>query len=142
MLLWNGWADEHITPIGAIAYYEAMQRTMGQSSMDAFMRMYLAPGVAHCGNGEGLASMDMVSAMIAWAEQGTVPDAITTNRVDAAGTVTSSRPMYPYPAVAQYNGSGDPNAMASYSKGSALYTAPVPDWTGVDFYSPYAAAPL
>ena len=24
----------------------------------------------------------------------------------------------------------------------ALYTAPVPDWAGVDFFSPYAAAPL
>jgi hypothetical protein len=142
LLLWHGWADEHITPIGTIAHYEAMQRTMGQTNMDAFVRMYLAPGVAHCGNGEGLASMDMVSAMIAWVEQGTVPDAITTNRVDSTGTVTSSRPMYPYPAVAKYNGTGDPNAVASYSKGTALYTAPVADWTGVDFYSPYAAAPL
>lgn len=142
LLLWHGWADEHITPIGTIAYYEAMQRTMGQSNMDAFMRMYLAPGVAHCGNGEGLPSMDLVSAMIAWVEQGTVPDAITTNRVDSTGKVTASRPMYPYPAIAKYAGSGDPNAAASYTKGAALYTAPVPDWSGVDFYSPYVGAPL
>jgi hypothetical protein len=142
LLLWHGWSDQHISPVNTIAYYEAMQRTMGQTSMDGFMRMYLAPGVGHCSGGEGLPNMDLVSAMVDWVEKGTVPDAIATRRTDGTGAVTSTRPMYPYPALARYNGTGDPNAAASYSKGAALYTAPTPDWTGTDFFDPYAAAPL
>jgi len=142
LLLWHGWADQHISPINTIAYYEAMQGVMGQASMDAFMRMYLAPGVSHCGGGEGLPNMDLVSAMVDWVERGKTPDAITTVRTDAAGAVTSSRPMYPYPQLAKYNGSGDPNVAASYGRGGALYTAPAPDWAGVDMFEPYTGAPL
>lgn len=142
LLLWHGWADQHISPIGTIAYYEAMQKTMGQTKMDAFMRMYIAPGIAHCGGGEGLEKMDLVTAMIDWVEQGKTPNAVMTNRTDTAGTVTATRPMYPYPAVAKYNGTGDANAAASYSSSAALYTAPVPDWAGVDFFNAYLAAPL
>lgn len=142
LILWHGWADQHISPVNTIAYYEAMQRTMGQTHIDAFTRMYLAPGVGHCSGGEGLPNMDLVSAMVNWVEQGTAPAEIMTRRTDTAGTVTSSRPMYPYPAVAKYNGTGDPNAASSYTSGSPLYTAQSPDWAGVDFFDPYAAAPL
>jgi len=142
LILWHGWADQHISPVNTIAYHEAMQRTMGQANMDAFMRMYLAPGVSHCGGGEGLPNMDLVTAVVNWVEQGKAPAEIATSRTDTAGVVTSSRPMYPYPALATYKGSGDPNAAASYGSGAAKYTASAPDWTGVDFFSPYAPAPL
>jgi pimeloyl-ACP methyl ester carboxylesterase len=142
LILWHGWADQHISPVNTIAYHEAMQRTMGQASMDAFMRMYLAPGVGHCGSGEGYPNMDLVSSIVDWVEQGKAPTTIVASRTDANGAVTSSRPMYPYPALAQYNGTGDVNAASSYSAGPARYTATAPDWTGVDFFSPYAPAPL
>jgi feruloyl esterase len=143
LILWHGWADQHISPINTIAYHEAMQRTMGQANMDAFMRMYLVPGVSHCGGGEGHPNLDLLTAMVDWVEAGSAPDAVTTYRTDAtSGTVTSARPVYPYPAVAKYNGTGDVNAAASYSRGAALYTAPAPDWAGVDLFNPYAAAPL
>lgn len=142
LILWHGWADQHISPINTIAYYEALQRTLGQSAMDGFMRMYLAPGVSHCGGGEGLPNMDLVSAITAWVENGTAPGAITTYRTDTAGAVTSSRPMYPYPALAQYKGSGDVNAASSYTQGLARYTAPTPDWAGAEFFSAYVGAPL
>jgi len=143
LILWHGWADQHISPLGTIGYVEALQKNMGgQSSLDAFMRFYLAPGVSHCGGGEGLPNMDLVTAAVEWTEKGTAPDAITTYRTDTAGSVTSVRPMYPYPALAKYNGTGDANAAASYSRGPALYTGAVPDWAGQDFYNPYTGAPL
>ena len=142
LILWHGWADQHISPRGTIGYYEAMQKTMGQANMDAYMRMYLLPGVAHCGSGEGLPTLDLVSAMVDWVENGKAPDAITTNRVDTANKVLASRPVYPYPSVAKYNGTGDVNAAASYTRGAALFTAATPDWTGSDFYNPYTPAPL
>jgi feruloyl esterase len=137
LILWHGWADQHISPRYTIAYHEAMQRQMGANIVDDFARLYLLPGVAHCGSGEGLPNMDLVSAITAWVEQGKAPDAITTYRTDTAGTVTASRPVYPYPEIARYSGSGDINAAASYSRGAALYTQPTPDWSGADWFRPY-----
>ncbi len=142
LILWHGWADQHISPINTIGYYEALQKTMGQSALDGFMRLYLAPGVSHCGGGEGLPNMDLVSAVIDWTEKGTAPDAITTYRTDSAGAVTATRPMYPYPALARYSGSGDINAAASFGRASALHAEAVPDWAGSDFFNPYVGSPL
>jgi len=142
LLLWHGWADQHISPLNTIAYYEAVQKTLGQSEMDAFMRLYLLPGVAHCGSGEGLPNLDLVTALVNWVEAGTAPDGITTSRTDGTGAVASSRPVYPYPALSKYSGSGDVNAAASYGKGPALVNSSSPDWAGADLFNVYGAAPL
>lgn len=142
LILWHGWADQHISPIGTIAYYEAMQKVLGQSTMDGFMRLYLLPGVAHCGSGEGHDKLDLVTAAVNWVEKGTAPDGITTSRTDAGGAVTASRPVYPYPALAKLNSGADATQAGNYAKGPALYTSSVPDWAGTEFFNPYAAAPL
>src|SRR5206468_2116748 len=53
LLLWHGWSDQHITPQGTLEYYDAMQKTLGPKMVDSFARLYLFPGVTHCGGGEG-----------------------------------------------------------------------------------------
>lgn len=138
LILWHGWADQHISPRYTIAYYEAMQNTMGQSNVDQFARMYLVPGVAHCGGGEGLANIDLVSQMTGWVEQSSTPTSVMTYKTDAAGSVTASRPVYPYPAVAQYTGTGDWHSGASYASGAPQYNVRTPTWAGSSFYTPYA----
>ncbi|WP_429469194.1 tannase/feruloyl esterase family alpha/beta hydrolase [Paraburkholderia sp. WSM4175] len=45
--MWHGWADQHISPLFTMQYYEAMQNTMGTSTVDQFARLYLVPGVGH-----------------------------------------------------------------------------------------------
>jgi hypothetical protein len=57
LILWHGGADQHISPLFTINYYEAMQNTMGASSVDAFARLYLMPGAGQCG-GEGFSNID------------------------------------------------------------------------------------
>lgn len=141
LILWHGWADQHISPRYTIAYHEAMQQQMGEAAVNQFERLYLLPGVAHCGGGEGLPNIDLVSAITAWVERGQAPDAVTTYRTDTSGAVTASRPVYPYPEIAKYNGSGDVNAAASFSRGPALYTLPTPDWAGADWFRPYTPTP-
>jgi len=54
--------------------------------------------------------------------------------------VARSRPIYPYPSIAEYKGSGDPNAAASYQRGKPLALISVPAWAGEDFYRPYQGA--
>ncbi|MGA9911208.1 MAG: tannase/feruloyl esterase family alpha/beta hydrolase [Paraburkholderia sp.] len=140
LILWHGWADQHISPLFTINYYEAMQNTMGASNVDAFARLYLVPGVGHCGGGEGFPNIDLVTQITGWVEQGSAPNAVMTYQTNASNAVTASRPVYPYPAVPQYTGTGDWHDGANYTQGAALYNAPTPTWAGISFYSPYTAA--
>ena len=137
LILRHGWADQHISPRYTIAYYEAMQDTMGQSTVDQFARMYLIPGVGHCGGGEGYANIDLVSQITGWVEQSGAPNSVMTYGTDASGNVTASRPVYPYPAVAQYTGTGDWHNGADYTSGAPLYNARTPAWAGSPIYTPY-----
>ncbi|MDR5752461.1 MULTISPECIES: tannase/feruloyl esterase family alpha/beta hydrolase [unclassified Caballeronia] len=138
LILWHGWADQHISPLFTIAYYQAVQNTMGESSANEFTRLYVVPGVAHCGGGEGFPNIDLVSKITGWVEQGTAPAAVTTYQTDASNNVTASRPVYPYPAVAKYTGSGDWHTAANYAQGAPLYTAAAPVWAGSSFYTSYS----
>lgn len=76
LILWHGLADPHISPMNTVAYYEGMQKTMGASAVQALARLYLFPGGAHCGGGEGPFDFDVLSAMMAWVEQGVAPGAL------------------------------------------------------------------
>ena len=52
--MWHGWADQLITPDGTIDYYKRVQQRMGGAKKTSeFLRLFLAPGVAHCGGGAG-----------------------------------------------------------------------------------------
>ncbi|HEU5265711.1 MAG TPA: tannase/feruloyl esterase family alpha/beta hydrolase [Jatrophihabitans sp.] len=46
LLLWHGWGDQHISPQGTLAYYNAVQRTMGKHTVDQFLKLFMFPGVA------------------------------------------------------------------------------------------------
>jgi hypothetical protein len=48
MIMYNGWSDPCITPLGAINYYEAVLDTMGGTrKVNDFLRLYMLPGVGH-----------------------------------------------------------------------------------------------
>jgi pimeloyl-ACP methyl ester carboxylesterase len=138
LILWHGWADQHISPMYTIQYYEAMQNQMGANTIDEFARMYLVPGVGHCGGGEGDANIDLVSKITGWVEQGSAPGSVMTFKTDSTGAQTASRPVYPYPAVAQYTGSGDWHDGANYASAAPRYNVRTPSWPGSIFYVPYA----
>ncbi|APA87585.1 tannase/feruloyl esterase family alpha/beta hydrolase [Paraburkholderia sprentiae WSM5005] len=137
LILWHGWADQHISPLFTIQYYEAMQNAMGASAVDQFARLYLVPGVGHCGGGEGNPNIDLVSKITGWVEEAKVPTSVMTYQTDSSSNVTASRPVYPYPAVAKYTGSGDWHNGANYTQGAPLYTASSRTWAGSSFYAPY-----
>jgi feruloyl esterase len=137
LILWHGWADQHISPMYTIQYYEAMQNQMGQKTVDEFTRMYLVPGVGHCGGGEGDDSIDLISNITGWVEQGTAPGSVMTYKLDSSGSQTASRPVYPYPAVARYTGSGDWHDGANYVSDAARYNVRTPSWPGSILYTPY-----
>jgi feruloyl esterase len=73
----------------------------------------MAPGMGHCGGGEGPNTFDMVDALERWVEQGTAPDRIVASHL-TDGKVDRTRPLCPYPQIAQYTGSGSTDEAASF----------------------------
>jgi len=135
LLLWHGWNDQHISPQSTLAYYDALRQTMGAKAVDRFAKLYLFPGMAHCGGGEGPNTFDVLTPVMAWAESGKTPARLVASKVDA-GAVTRTRPVYPYPTVARYDGSGSINDAANFVPYTPR-TTPSPDyhWVGERLYS-------
>lgn len=84
LIVWHGWADPHISPSNAIAYHEALIRTLGADTVAGFERLYLLPGVHHCEGGEGPSAIDLLTPMMAWVEDGIAPDAIIARQTSAS----------------------------------------------------------
>ncbi len=137
LILYSGWGDALIQPGNAIAYYDGVVRAQPDTA-ERFVRLYLAPGMGHCAAGPGPNAFggtrylnagqpnppvldpdhDVISAVMAWVEQGRAPGAIIATKFkddDAAKGIAMQRPLCPYPAVATYSGKGDTNDAASFS---------------------------
>jgi feruloyl esterase len=80
--------------------------TIGTASQNANgLRLFLAPGMGHCGGGAGPNSFDMVSALERWVEHNQAPALIVASHTDG-GKSGRTRPLCPYPQVAKHNGTG------------------------------------
>jgi len=101
LLLSHGWSDTGITPETTIWYYDRVLDKMGSKQSD-WMRLFMVPGMGHCGGGPGVNTFDSIGTLEQWVEKGVAPDTIL-----GTGTQGMTRPLCPYPQVAEYSGSGD-----------------------------------
>ena len=69
------------------------------------VRLFMVPGMGHCGGGEGPNVFDTLTAMEQWREHGVAPKQIVASQM-TNGSVSRTRPLCPYPQVAKYNGTG------------------------------------
>lgn len=114
MIQYHGWADPQITPGSSVNYYKDVLETMGGANqVQSFYRLFMVPGMAHCGGGEGTSSFDMLSAIEQWVEKGQAPEQIAASRV-REGKVDRTRPLCPYPQSAQYKGTGSTDDAANF----------------------------
>ena len=78
LLVWHGWSDELISPEGTVQYYDrVVERMEGRKATEKFMRLFMAPGVGHCGGGPGPPPSGELDALLRWVEQGKAPDSLT-----------------------------------------------------------------
>ncbi|HLE95632.1 MAG TPA: tannase/feruloyl esterase family alpha/beta hydrolase [Acidimicrobiia bacterium] len=115
VLLWHGWYDQLIMPEGTIDYYERVVHRMGGWHRTAdFARLFMAPGVFHCGGGPGPNQFNAFGALVAWVEGGDAPNRIIASGVNPMDGQAVTRPLCLYPRVARYDGKGDPNQESSF----------------------------
>jgi feruloyl esterase len=114
LLQYHGWADPSVPPRESIDYDRRVAASVGGAGPvhDAY-RLFMVPGMLHCGGGDGPNTFDAIRVLEEWVEQGRAPDRIVAaHRAD--GTVDRTRPLCPYPQVAVYKGSGSTDDAASF----------------------------
>jgi feruloyl esterase len=114
LLMFHGWNDQLISAQNSVNYYESVRSTLGAARTDATLRLFMAPGMAHCSGGPGPNQSDWLSALEGWVEQGVAPSRIIASRI-ANGAVDRTRPLCAYPQVARYTGKGSTDDAANFS---------------------------
>ena len=112
LILYHGWNDTAISPGNTIDYYNSVISKMG-AKQDNWIRMFMIPGMGHCNGGPGPSQVNYMGALERWRESGIAPDQMLANRVTNS-RVDMSRPLCPYPQVAQYKGVGSTNDAANF----------------------------
>jgi len=106
LLLYHGWSDTNVPTLNTIKYYKSVVDNLGGTTEASNnIRLFLAPGMGHCGGGEGPNVFDKVGALEQWVEHSKAPEQLNASH-STNGKVDRTRPLCPYPQVAKYKGSG------------------------------------
>ena len=130
LILYHGWNDAAIPATNTIDYYRSVVTKLGQRDADAFLRLYLAPGMQHCEGGPGPSFFGQFGdapsdnpehnayvALEQWVEKDVGPSQLIATKYaddNPAHAVRMTRLLCPYPQAAKYRGAGDANDAASF----------------------------
>jgi feruloyl esterase len=130
LILYHGWSDAAIPAQNTIEYYRSVLKKMGTRKTREFVRLFMVPGMQHCGGGAGPNSFgqwgvargdpqhNIAAALERWVEQGIAPEQIVAAKhksaMDPASAVERTRPLCAYPNLARYKGSGSTDDAANF----------------------------
>jgi feruloyl esterase len=119
LIQYHGWSDPQIAPQNSVAYYQTALDKLAATKMTAsdvqgFYRLFMVPGMAHCGGGDGTSSFDMLAALEQWVEHKNAPEHIAAARI-RDGKTDRTRPLCPFPQIAKYKGSGSTDDAANFT---------------------------
>src|SRR5262249_58309746 len=97
-----------------VAYYQRVADHVGADRVNQSYRLFMAPGMGHCGGGDGPNQFDAFAALERWVEHGVAPDSIVAAHA-SNGRVDRTRPLCPYPLMAVYSGAGSVDDAASFT---------------------------
>jgi len=137
-VLWqHGWADASIPAKSSIHYYLRAVQQYGLPYTSSFFKLYLLPGVTHCGGGPGSDHSDALSALDNWVERGQAPQKIMTYQLNN-GALVRPRPVWPFPGVAHFSGSGSPDDPAGWAVIDRGFGSLYPPARVVTYERPYS----
>lgn len=130
LILYHGWADPAIPALGTVDYYNGVVSAVGQPAVDRSVRLYMVPGMLHCGGGPGAtdfgqaeyarrsdAQHDIFTALEQWVESNTAPGTLIATKLGGGKTAPKpvmTRPLCVYPQLPVY-ATGDPNSATSFT---------------------------
>jgi len=121
LILYHGWNDAAIPASEAIDYHKRVASSMGEEETDQFLRLFLVPGMQHCGGGVGTDSFNsgdadhnISVALQRWVEEDVPPNKIIATKYHDNGEVVRTRPLCPYPMTSSYKGSGSTDDAANF----------------------------
>jgi hypothetical protein len=134
LIVFHGLADTLVAPAQSVAFFDRHAARMGGAGrLSDSARLFLAPGMMHCGGGTGPDAFnstlgipprppsddtrhDLFSALIAWSERGEAPERIVATRfsTEDRGRIEMQRPLCPYPQRAVYRGTGSTAAAGNF----------------------------
>jgi feruloyl esterase len=115
------------SPYGMVDWYQNLNANMGGTPTDftptqSFARLFMQPGAQHCGGGPSTSTIDAFSSVVNWVENGVAPDQLIGTAPAATPFPGRTRPLCPFPAYAQYTGSGSIESAANF-----VCAAPAPN---------------
>ena len=133
MILYQGWADDAVSAVHTVTYYKKVVATMtgvgkggdaytpensdfdnAAAKTGDFFRLFMFPGMNHCGGGVGPNVFKGQDALVSWVEHSQPPDQMIASH-STNNNVDRTRPVCPYPQTAQYNGQGSIDDAANFS---------------------------
>ncbi len=117
LLLYHGWGDADAHPEPTLDYYNEVVRDTFSGDLEQaknYTRLFMAPGMAHCGGGPGPNDWDKLAPLVDWVENGNLPDyVVATHKTDEV--VDNERRVCAYPQQATYVGpAGGQNNRANW----------------------------
>jgi len=103
LLMYQGWAEPGIPPGNIVTYYGSVRKQTRRAADS--VRLFMVPGMGHCGGGDGASTFDMVSVLDGWRDGGKAPERIEAARM-RGGAVDRTRPLCAWPQSAKYTGTG------------------------------------
>jgi feruloyl esterase len=122
LLVYHGWADDMVPAETSTDYHNAVVARLGRSKVDHFYRLFMVPGMAHCGGGAGADVLlrssahpgvkldpdhDVLVAMQRWVEHGQAPHRLIASKINDRGEIERTRLLCPEPQAAHYRGFGE-----------------------------------
>jgi feruloyl esterase len=113
LLMYHGWADPQVPAQNTVRYFNEVVKTTGKGVVGKSIQLYMVPGMNHCAGGPGTDTFDKMGAIEHWVETGRAPEQIIASHVKD-GKADRTRPLCPYPQVAQYKGTGSTDDAANF----------------------------
>jgi feruloyl esterase len=113
LLLSHGWADGLIPSLSTVDFYRGLTATLPATDTKNSVRLFMIPGMGHCGGGDAPTSTNMLSVINHWVTTGKAPSTIVA--VNSPRQKPASQLVCPYPKYARYKGTGDPHSAANFA---------------------------
>lgn len=108
LLMYHGWSDPALSPLMSTGYVDKVYAADAAAKGD--VKLFMMPGVLHCGGGPGPDRLDTLDALDKWVAGGPAPDELPVGFASGG-----SRKVCAYPKTAKFKGAGDGKSPDQFS---------------------------